>query len=160
MVEKLFRRAKNAAVQEVTCGRVKQILEDQQSYSRHKQARCRFNRYPTYFKGNDAQCQEDLADMQPLILDMKGHKFVKTLIEIFSKRVWAIPARISGEGDAHRLPKAIQRSAVGWKNFVSAFLSVCMNVHAALGKMHLRNFIIQSQSCRTVGQLALDRKIT
>ena len=95
-VEKLFRSAKNAKVvngvsmQKVTRGRVKQFLADQQSYSLHKPARRDFKRNPTYVKGIDAQWQADLADMQALSRDNKGHKFIMTVIDIFNKGAWAI----------------------------------------------------------------------
>ena len=46
-VEKIFRSAKNAGVKNVTRGRVKQFLADQQSYSLHKPARRHFKRNPT-----------------------------------------------------------------------------------------------------------------
>ena len=48
-------------------------------------------------------------------------------------------------------------SGVGWKNYVSAFLSVCRNVHAALGKMQLGNFTIQRQySARFLSNFFID----
>ena len=84
--EKLFRSAKNAGVEKVTRGRVKQFLADHQSYSLHKPARRHFKRNPTYVKGIDAHWQADLADMQALSRDNKGHKFIMRVIEIFSKR--------------------------------------------------------------------------
>ena len=34
-----------------------------------------------------------LADMQPLSRDNKGHKFIMTVIDNFSKRAWAIPIK-------------------------------------------------------------------
>ena len=92
-VEKLFRSAKNTGVKKVTRGRVKQFLPDQQSYSLHKPARRHFKRNPTYVKGIDAQWQGNLADMQDLSRDNKGHKFIMTVIDIFSKRAWAIPSK-------------------------------------------------------------------
>ena len=93
-VEKLFRSAKEAkgvSLKGVTRGRVKQFLADQQSYSLHKPARRHFKRNPTYAKGIDAQWQSDLADMQALSRENKGHKFIMTVIAIFKKRAWAIP---------------------------------------------------------------------
>ena len=98
-VEKLFRSAKKAKVvngmsmQKVTRGRVNQFLADHQSYSLHNPARRHFKRNPTYVKGIDAQWQADLADMQALSRDNKGHKFIMTVIDIFSKRAWAIPIK-------------------------------------------------------------------
>ena len=92
-MQKLFRSAKKAGVKGVTRGRVKQFLADQQSYSLHNPARRHFIRKPTYVKGIDAQWQADLADMQALSRDNKGHKFIMTVIDIFSKRALAIPIK-------------------------------------------------------------------
>ena len=91
-MEKLFRSAKEVkgvkgvSLKGVTRSRVKQFLADQQSYSLHKPSRRHFKRNPTYTKGIDAQWQADLADMQALSRDNKGHKFIMTVIDIFSKR--------------------------------------------------------------------------
>ena len=87
-VEKLFRSAKKAGVQKVTRARVQEFLADQQSYSLHKPARRHFKRNPRYVNGIDGQRQSDLSDMQALSRHTKGHKFILTIINIFSKRSW------------------------------------------------------------------------
>ena len=98
-VEKLFRSAKKVKVmngismQNVTRGRVKQFLADQERYSLHKPARRHFKRNLTYVKGIDARWQADLAEMQALSRDNKGPKFIITVIDIFSKRASAIPIK-------------------------------------------------------------------
>ena len=51
-LEKLFRSAKKGAVQNITRGRLKQFLANQQSYTIHKPARRHFKRNPTYVKGS------------------------------------------------------------------------------------------------------------
>ena len=56
-IEKLFRSAKKAGVQNVTRGRVKQLLSDEQSYYVHKLGRRDFKRNPTYLKGIDGLCR-------------------------------------------------------------------------------------------------------
>ena len=73
---------------------MKQFLAYQQSNSLRKPARRHFKRNPTYVNGIDAQWQADLADMQALSRDNKGHKFIMTVIDIFSKLAWAIPIKI------------------------------------------------------------------
>ena len=92
-VDRLFRSAKKAGVKGVTRGRVKKFLADQQSYTLHKPARRRFKRNPTYVKGIDGQWQADLADMQALSSENKGTNYIMTVIDIFSKRAWAIPIK-------------------------------------------------------------------
>ena len=89
-VEKLFLSTTKGGVHKVTGGRVMQFLADQQSYSLHKQAQRHFKRNPLYVNGIDDQWQADLADMQALSRDNKGHKSIMTVIDIFSKRAWAI----------------------------------------------------------------------
>ena len=92
-VDRLFRSAKKAGVKGVTRGWVNQFLADQQSYTLHKPPRRRFKRNPTYFKGIEAQWQADLADMQALSSENKGTNYIMTVIDIFSKREWAIPIK-------------------------------------------------------------------
>ena len=51
-VEKLYRSAKQAEVDKITRGRIKQFLAHQQNYSLHKPARRHFKRNRTYVKGS------------------------------------------------------------------------------------------------------------
>ena len=48
---------------------------------------------PTIVKGIDAQWQADLADMEALSRDIKGHTFIMMVIDIFNKRECAIPIK-------------------------------------------------------------------
>ena len=90
-VERLFKRGKEAGIPNLTRDQVKKFLADQQSYSLHKPARRHFKRNPTYVKGIDQQWQADLADMQGLSRDNKGVKYIMTVIDVFSKKAWALP---------------------------------------------------------------------
>ena len=92
-VEKLYRRAKEAGIRNITRAKVRQFLTDQQSYSLHKPARRHFQRNPTYVKGIDHQWQADLADMQQLSRDNQGNKYLLTVIDVFSKKAWALPIK-------------------------------------------------------------------
>ena len=47
----------------------------------------------TDVRGIDAQWQTDLADMQSVRRHNKGHKFIKTVMDILSKRSCAIPIK-------------------------------------------------------------------
>ena len=87
-VHKLFGSAKKAGAEKVRSGRVKQFLADQQRFSLHKPARRDFKLNATYVKG--INWQQDLADIKALSRDNKGHKFIITVRDIFSKRAWAI----------------------------------------------------------------------
>ena len=92
-MEKINRSAKKAWVKGVTRGQLKHFLAEQQSYSLQKPATRHCKRNPTYVKGIDALWQADLADMQSLSRDNKVHKFINTVIEIFSKPARAIPKK-------------------------------------------------------------------
>ena len=77
----------------------------------------------------------------------------------FSKAISALPVLIfnkililqqdkifiSNRALSQAIKKCYTGVGVGFKNYISAFWWVCMNVHAALCKMHLRNFTIQRQ---------------
>jgi len=92
-VDRLFRRGKEIGIKGLTRDKVKKFLADQQSYSLHKPARRHFSRNPTYVRGIDHQWQADLADMQGLSRDNSGYKYIMTVIDVFSKKGWAIPIK-------------------------------------------------------------------
>ena len=76
-----------------------QFLSDQQSYSLHKPARRHFARNPTYVRGIDQQWQADLADMQGLRKDNQQFNYIMTVIDVFSKKAWAIPVKSKSSKD-------------------------------------------------------------
>ena len=98
-VEKLFRSGKKAGIANLTRAKVKQFLTDQQAYSLHKPARKIFMRNPTYVKGIDHQWQADLADMQSLKRDNNNFNYIMTVIDVFSKKAWAIPVKTKSSKD-------------------------------------------------------------
>ena len=50
----------------------------------------------TIVNGIDHLWQADLADMQDLPRDNKGHRYILTVIDVFSKFAWAIPVKDKG----------------------------------------------------------------
>ena len=64
--ERLYRRAKELNVPEVTRAAVADYLHGQQAYTLYKPARRKYKRNKTFVAGIDAQWQADLADMQGL----------------------------------------------------------------------------------------------
>ena len=92
-VDRLFRRGKEIGIKGLTRDKVKKFLADQQSYSLHKPARRHFSRNPTYVRGIDHQWQADLADMLGLSRDNSVYKYIMTVIDVFSKKGWAIPIK-------------------------------------------------------------------
>ena len=63
----------------------------EQAYTLHKPARRRFTRNHIYVAGIDAQWQADLADMQGIVKQNGGMRYLLTVIDVFSKFAWAIP---------------------------------------------------------------------
>ena len=90
-VERLLRRARQLHVPNVTRKSVKEYLRSEQVYTLHKPARRRFTRNHTYVAGIDAQWQTDLADMQGIVKQNGGMRYLRTVIDVFCKFSWAIP---------------------------------------------------------------------
>ena len=59
----------------------------------HKPCRRNFNRRKVIIKGIDDLFQADLVDMNTYADENKGHKFLLTVIDTFSKYAWAIPLK-------------------------------------------------------------------
>ena len=72
---------------------VKKFLDGQDAYTLHKTKRFRFPRRKTYSKGINNLFQIDLVDLSNLSSFNDGMRYLLTCIEVFTKRVWAIPVR-------------------------------------------------------------------
>ena len=83
-VERLLRRAKQLHVPSSTRQTVREYLESEQVYTLHKAARCRFIRNHTYVAGIDAQWLADLAEMQGIVRQNGGLRYILTVIDVFS----------------------------------------------------------------------------
>lgn len=73
--------------------KVKKWLESQPTYTLHRQAK---KKYPTrqYIVHDvDEQWQADLADVSSTSDENRGHKFILTVIDIFSRYAWARPLK-------------------------------------------------------------------
>ena len=92
-IERLYQAAKTTGVPGVTRKSVRQYLSGEASYSLHRQARRHFTRIPTYAAGIDDQWQADLVDMQALSRANRGVKYLLTVIDVFSKYAWVVPAK-------------------------------------------------------------------
>ena len=92
-VERLYRSAVEAYVSNISRNAVRDFLSRQRAYTLHKPARRHFTRNRTYVGKIDKQCQADLADMVGLTRDNGGHRYILTVIDIFSKCAWAAPVK-------------------------------------------------------------------
>ena len=117
-VDKLYRRARELGIQ-VNRQQVQEFLTDQQAYSLHKPVRKNFKRNKTFVNGIDHLWQADLADMQDLSRDNQGHRYILTVIDVFSKFAWTIPVKDKGSKSmldafkelfrvSERVPKKLQ----------------------------------------------------
>ena len=64
-------------------------LEDQKTYTLHKQPKRSFQRRRVIVGGINDQWQADLADMQMLASDNLGMKYILMVIDCFSRKAWA-----------------------------------------------------------------------
>ena len=92
-VDRLFRRAKELNLPNVTRQTVIQFLIGEQAYTLHKPARRHYVRNRTYVAGIDAQWQADLADMQAIARQNGGARYLLTVIDVFSKYAWVAPVK-------------------------------------------------------------------
>ena len=74
-----------------TYGKIKRFLAPQEAYTIHKPLRRKFPRRKTYSKGINDLYQADLVDLTNISRYNDKHRFLLTVIDVFSKRVWAIP---------------------------------------------------------------------
>ena len=90
--ENLYQAAKKDGVK-VTRGRVKKFLQSLPTYTKHKPLRRRYPRNRVYSHGIDFIWQIDLVDLSRFARFNKGHKFILTVIDVFSKYSWAVPLK-------------------------------------------------------------------
>ena len=90
-VDRLLRRARQLHAPGTTRTKVEKHLKSEQAYTLHKPARRRFTRNHTYVAGMDVQWQADLADMQGIVRQNGGMRYLLNVIGVFSKFAWAIP---------------------------------------------------------------------
>ena len=101
--------AKLAEASNTPLSQVKKWLKAQPTYTLHKQAR---KKYPTrsYIVHDiDEQWQADLADVTLLAKRNRGHKFILTVIDVFSRYAWARPLKTKSGTDVAKAFKSIFR---------------------------------------------------
>ncbi len=91
-VESLYREA----VKQIPSLRKKDIenwLQGQLVYTLHKNSRRRFKRNPVIAEHVNENFQADLVDMQEFASQNNNYRYILTVIDVFSKYVWAIPLK-------------------------------------------------------------------
>jgi hypothetical protein len=81
---------------------VDEWFKSQRTYTLHKAVRKKIARPPVIVKGVNEQLQMDLIDMQKLAKENRGHRFILTIVDAFSRRAWAFAIK-NKEGNTVRL---------------------------------------------------------
>lgn len=113
----LYRSAREKGIK-VTLKNVKEFLQNQDTYTLHKNTRWRYKRNKTIVYGIDEQWQADLIDLQKLSKQNGGYRYILACIDIFSKHAFVEPVQ-NKKGDTivnalkkildgERRPKRIQ----------------------------------------------------
>jgi hypothetical protein len=89
---KLYKQAK-LKYPDITLEYVKNWLIDQTAYTLHKNARRNFKRNKYYVSFIDELWQADLIDMQQFSRQNSGFKYILTVIDCFSKFLFAFPIK-------------------------------------------------------------------
>ena len=97
-IRRLFTRAREIGLRNISQNKIRKYLSNQHAYSLHKPARRRFRRNKTVVGKIDQQWQADLADMQGIASANDGFKYLLTVIDIFSKYAWVIPLKDKSGG--------------------------------------------------------------
>ena len=69
--------------------KVKTWLEDQNTYTLHKQPQRTFTRRRVTVGGINEQWQADLADMSMFVKQNSGHRYILLVVDCFSRKAWA-----------------------------------------------------------------------
>ena len=72
---------------------VKDWLSGQDTYTLHKPIRRKFNRRRVLVGRIDQQWQADLVDLQSVLKNNDGYKYLLTCIDVISKYAWVVPIK-------------------------------------------------------------------
>ncbi|PIK42582.1 hypothetical protein BSL78_20570 [Apostichopus japonicus] len=103
---------------------IRNWLKGRETYTLHKPLRRRFPRNRVIVSGIDSQWQADLVDVSAFSRINRGHKYILTCIDVFSKFAWARPLKKKkGDGivrafqsifrEKNRRPKKLQTDKGG-----------------------------------------------
>jgi hypothetical protein len=85
---------------------VKEWLSSQLVYTLHKPTKRRFKRNPVIAEHINENFQADLVDMQEFAKQNDNYRYILTVIDVFSKRAWAVPIK---RKDANLVVKAMNK---------------------------------------------------
>ena len=89
-INSFYKSLKAKKKKKITVKHVKEWLQSQDSYTLHKPKVSKFERNQIVVQGIDDTWQIDLCDMRSLKKFNKNHQHILTIIDVFSKKAWAI----------------------------------------------------------------------
>lgn len=89
----IYKHLKEHGPEKISLNKIKKWLSEQTSWQLHKRRVKKFPRRKTISKGWFNQIQIDLVDMSNIKWHNKGHTFLLTAIDVFSRRLFAIPIK-------------------------------------------------------------------
>ena len=97
-VEDLYRVAKKK-YKTINRSQIQRWLQQQDAYTLHKRITKKFKRNKVFTDGIDDLWQADLCDMSKLVRYNNAHRYILTIIDVFSKYCWAYPVKTKSAGD-------------------------------------------------------------
>jgi transposase InsO family protein/ribosomal protein L21E len=88
-LEQDLKKTKKRIKRKNLASKVKTWLQDQTTYTLHKQPQKTFPRRQVIVSGINDQWQADLADMQLLADENQGYRYILIVIDCFSRKAWA-----------------------------------------------------------------------
>ena len=92
-INKIYEFIKKEGKFKISKARIKNWLQNQQSYSLNKPVKRKFKRGRVIVSGIDDQFDIDLASMIPLAPDNDNFKYLLMVIDIFSRYGWVVPLK-------------------------------------------------------------------
>ena len=101
-----FAKANNISVK-----RARQVLQSDLGYTLHKPRRRRFPTLPVVVYGIDDQWTADLIEVINIAKYNRGHHYLLTVVDVFSKRAWVKPVKNkTGKAVRDAFEKILKRS--------------------------------------------------
>ena len=89
----LYKAVKKEGKYKISHSQIKKWIQKQESYSRNKSVKRKFQRGRVIVAGIDDQFDADLASLVYYADDNDGYKYLLVIIDIFSRYVWVQPLK-------------------------------------------------------------------
>lgn len=92
-IDRLHRQVKKEASMNISKGRIKRWLAEQDVYTKFRPSRTKFPRIPIYASSIGYMWEADLADMNNYKKENNGNAYFLLCIDAFSKKIWTKPLK-------------------------------------------------------------------